>query len=64
VLLGAVATIPASGLVAGLLVGTSRFDPFTLVAVACAISALALIAAWLAARPLSRMDPATILRAQ
>jgi putative ABC transport system permease protein len=64
--LGLLAGVPgiyfAGGLVRGVLVGISPFDPPTLMAVALGLGAVALLACYIPARRVARIEPARSLR--
>ena len=59
---GILLTIPAAGLIDGLLFGISSFDPVTFAAVPILMAVVGLIAVWMPARRVSRLDPAIVLR--
>lgn len=61
---GLVATVPASKVVASLLFQTSPWDPVTLAAVSGATGIAVLTAAWLPARRVGRIEPARALRGE
>ena len=65
-LLGVAIGIPgvlfAGRLLRGVLLGISPFDPPTLAAVALGLATVALLACWLPARRVTRIDPAHVLR--
>ena len=65
-LLGVAIGIPgvlfAGRLLRGVLLGISPFDPPTLATVALGLAAVALLACWLPARRVTRIDPAHVLR--
>ena len=65
-LLGVIIGIPgvyfAGRLLRGVLLGISPFDPVTLAAVASGLALVALLACWLPARRVTRIDPAHVLR--
>jgi ABC-type antimicrobial peptide transport system permease subunit len=62
ILLGLTLAVPATTVLAGLLVGVPSKDPLVLAAVAATLLAVALLAAWLPARRASRIEPAVVLR--
>ena len=62
VLVGLGAAAGLTRLMASLLFGVSPMDPVTFLAVAAALSAIALLASWLPARRASRVDPVEALR--
>jgi ABC-type antimicrobial peptide transport system permease subunit len=62
VIVGAVLSIWAAGLVSTLLFGLQPRDPATLVAAAVVLSAVGGLAGWLPARRAARIDPARVLR--
>jgi putative ABC transport system permease protein len=61
-LIGLPATAVAGGMIRGVLVGVSPWDPATLVSVATGLVIVALIACYLPARRVLRIDPAQSLR--
>jgi len=64
VVVGSVASLGVSRLIASLLFGTSASDPVAYVGMAFAIAVVALVSGYLPARRASRMDPMVALRAQ
>ncbi len=63
VLIGAPVMYVAGGILRGVLVGVSPFDPVTLVSVAAGLAAVTLVACYVPARRVLRIDPAQSLRA-
>jgi ABC-type antimicrobial peptide transport system permease subunit len=65
--IGALIGLPGGGLSAralgGMLYGVTTQDPWTFLAVPLAVALATLAACWLPARRASRLDPATVLRA-
>ena len=61
-LIGVPATLITGGLIRGVLVGVSPWDPVTLVSVAGGLAVVALIACYVPARRVLRIDPAQSLR--
>jgi predicted permease len=61
---GSVASLGVSRLIASMLFGTSASDPVAYVGMALAIGTVALVSGYLPARRASRMDPMVALRAQ
>jgi ABC-type antimicrobial peptide transport system permease subunit len=59
---GAIVAIGLSPLIASQLYGVAATDPLTLAAVLAILCAVALVASWLPARRLMRVDPLTTLR--
>lgn len=62
ILVGIVASLAVSRLVAGLLFGIGAQDPITFLTVAALLGAVALLAAWLPALAAARIDPLLALR--
>jgi ABC-type antimicrobial peptide transport system permease subunit len=62
IIIGGVASLWASRLVATLLYGLEPRDPLTLVGAAVVLATVGALAAWLPAQRAARMDPAVILR--
>jgi len=63
-LVGGLAAIPLSRLLAGLLFGVEPADPFTIVGAAALLMLVAMIAAWIPARAATAVDPMIALRSQ
>jgi putative ABC transport system permease protein len=61
---GAAGAVPGSRALQGLLQGVGPADPLTFGAAAVALTAVALLAAWLPAARAARIDPATVLRSE
>ena len=61
---GLAGALPLSGLLRGLLFGTSFFDPATIGAIAALLLATAMIACYLPARRATRVDPMRALRSE
>jgi predicted permease len=59
---GGVAAVPLSRLLAGLLFGVEPADPITIATAATLLLAVALVAAWIPARAATAVDPLTALR--
>jgi ABC-type antimicrobial peptide transport system permease subunit len=62
IVVGTVAALGLTRLMASLLFGVSPFDPITFVGVAIALAAVSVLSAWLPARRASRVDPVVALR--
>jgi putative ABC transport system permease protein len=62
VLLGLPAVYAAGGLVRGVLVGVSPWDPLSLMATVCGLALVAVAACYVPARRVLRLDPAPLLR--
>jgi putative ABC transport system permease protein len=60
--IGLALSVAGSGVLASLLHGVSRLDPWSFAGAAAAILLLATTAAWRPARRASRIDPAVALR--
>jgi ABC-type antimicrobial peptide transport system permease subunit len=60
--LGAVAAIPLSALVKGLLFGVEPADPPTIALAAVLLVGVAIVAAWVPARRATAVDPISALR--
>ena len=61
---GLAGALPLSGLLRGLLFGTSFFDPATFAAIAALLLATATVACYLPARRATRVDPMRALRSE
>jgi ABC-type antimicrobial peptide transport system permease subunit len=61
---GAVGAAAAGRLLRARLFGVDPLDPLTLLATAAVLAAAALLASWLPARRVARIDPAAALRAE
>jgi putative ABC transport system permease protein len=61
---GLAGALPLSGLLRGLLFGTSFFDPATFAAIAALLLATAMAACYLPARRATRVDPMRALRSE
>jgi predicted permease len=64
VVVGLVAAVGMSSVIASLLFGVSAMDPLTYAGVALALSAVAALASWLPAQRATRVDPSTALRSE
>jgi putative ABC transport system permease protein len=62
--LGLIATVVVAKPLRGLLYNVSATDPVTLTGVSLTLAAVALVAAYLPARRATRVDPATVMRAE
>lgn len=62
--LGLVGSFAATGLLAGMLFGIGPRDPLTMAAAALVLGSVAILASWIPARRVSRLDPATVLRGE
>ena len=62
IVLGAVAALGTSRLLASLLVGVSSYDPITFAVVSAILMAVALLACYLPARQATKVDPMTALK--
>jgi ABC-type antimicrobial peptide transport system permease subunit len=62
--LGIAAALALGGAVRGFLIGVEALDPVALLAAPVALAAVALLATWLPARRVSRVDPVGALRSE
>jgi putative ABC transport system permease protein len=62
--IGLTGSFALTGLLAGMLFGVGPRDPLTLAAAALVLGSVALLASWIPARRVSRLDPASVLRGE